>query len=272
MPLTFAPFYEIKTTLGRGGQACVYRATDRRTNKEVAIKHFHMPDDPELVWMINQLGAQEAKVLKVLGKGPPELWKSIPRLYATGYEEHMSYLVMEYIPWPTLAAYSKKRLEENDPWTAGEWGNVLLRIATLCDTIHRQQVIIRDIKPSNILIDPGTLDVALIDFSIALYLPYKRFWSPYSLICCSEGYVPPEIKTPQIPIAPSYDCYSFGCLLRNCAEWVNASLPSAYYGLVAQLLQEDPLKRPSMSEAHSILNSLFGVGEQVIHQVLAGSQ
>src|SRR3954453_19772873 len=88
--------YEIVTPIGAGGMGEVYRATDTRLNRNVAIKILppHFADNPEM----KQRFDREAQV--IAGLNHPH----ICTLYDVGRQDDIDFLVMEYLEGVTLAA------------------------------------------------------------------------------------------------------------------------------------------------------------------------
>ena len=88
--------YEIQSPLGAGGMGEVYKATDTRLDRTVAIKVLlaHVADDPDL----RQRFEREAKTISSLNH------PHICTLHDIGQQDGIDYLVMEYLEGETLAA------------------------------------------------------------------------------------------------------------------------------------------------------------------------
>src|ERR1700756_1019320 len=88
--------YEIQAPLGAGGMGEVYRATDTRLNRVVAIKVLasHLNSSPEL----KQRMEREARAISALNHA------HICHLYDIGSQNGTDYLVMEFLEGETLAA------------------------------------------------------------------------------------------------------------------------------------------------------------------------
>ena len=144
--------YEITDQLGAGGMGEVYRATDTRLNRTVAIKVL-----PSLVGgdpCLRQRFEREARMLASL---------SHPRvcpIHDVGWADGMDYLVMEFLDGETLA----------DRLRAGPLGldkalATAIEIADALDAAHRAGVVHRDLKPGNIMLTKG--GATLLDFGLA---------------------------------------------------------------------------------------------------------
>ena len=144
--------YELLSLLGSGGMGEVYRATDTRLDRTVAIKFLpaHLSSNPELRHRFER----EARAVSSLNH------PHICTLYDVGRHGDVDYLVMEYLEGKTLAdRLSKGALPLEQVLQYG------IQLAAALSAAHRQGVTHRDIKPGNImLVKSGT---KLLDFGLA---------------------------------------------------------------------------------------------------------
>ncbi len=144
MPLqpgtTLGP-YQIDAPLGAGGMGEVYKATDTRLDRTVAIKVLlaHVADDPNL----RQRFEREAKTISSLNH------PHICTLYDIGREGETDFLVMEYLEGETLA----ERLTKG-PLPPEEVLRYATEIADALDKAHRKGITHRDLKPANVKVTP----------------------------------------------------------------------------------------------------------------------
>ena len=142
MPLqpgtTLGP-YEIQAPLGAGGMGEVYKATDTRLDRTVAIKGLpaHVAADPDL----KQRFEREAKTLSSLNH------PHICTLHDIGSQDGVDFLVMEYLEGDILA----QRLEKG-ALPLDQALHVAIEIADALDKAHRQGITHRDLKPGNIML------------------------------------------------------------------------------------------------------------------------
>ena len=73
---------------------------------------------------------------------------------------------------------------------------IAIRLAEILSEIHRKKVIHKDIKPENVIINPNTMDVKLIDFGISTRLSKEETkWTAANVLEGSIQYISPE-QTP----------------------------------------------------------------------------
>ena len=144
--------YEVVAPLGAGGMGEVYKATDTRLNRTVAIKvlPLQFTHAPEM----KQRFDREAQV--IAGLHHP----NICVLYDVGREGETDYLVMEYLEGDTLAA----RLASG-PLPLAEALKVGVQVADALDKAHGQGVTHRDLKPGNVMLT--ATGAKLLDFGLA---------------------------------------------------------------------------------------------------------
>src|SRR5262249_34304517 len=131
--------YQILEPIGAGGMGEVYKASDTRLDRIVAVKVLphHWAANTEM----RQRFEREAPLLASLDHPP------ICVLHDIGNQEGADFLVMEYLEGETLAA----RLERG-PLGLAEALKLGLEIADALDKAHRKGVVHRDLKPSNVML------------------------------------------------------------------------------------------------------------------------
>src|SRR5690625_1067086 len=133
--------YRIKRTIGGGGMANVYLAHDIILDREVAIKvlRLEFANDPEFIERFDR----EAQAATSLAH------PNIVNIYDVGEEEHILYMVMEYVAGLTLKEY----IVENGPLAVDEAIGIMKQLTDAIAHAHANGLIHRDIKPQNILVD-----------------------------------------------------------------------------------------------------------------------
>ncbi|MBE0686615.1 MAG: protein kinase [Anaerolineaceae bacterium] len=150
--------YHILKQLGQGGMATVYLAFDSRLERKVAIKVIRQSAFPaEMLDRILKRFEREAKALARLNHA------NIVGIIDYGNYDGAPYIVMPFIPSGTL----KEKFNHPISYTAA--AHILAPIARALAYAHDQDIVHRDVKPSNILITQSG-DPMLTDFGIAKLL------------------------------------------------------------------------------------------------------
>ena len=144
--------YEIRDQLGAGGMGEVYRASDTRLARNVAIKV--LPKDLAENQHRRERFEREAKIVSSLNH------PNICALYDVGEDAGLHYLVMELVEGQTL----EKKLEKGR-LPLDQALQFAMQIADALDRAHRQGVVHRDLKPANIMITSS--GIKLLDFGLA---------------------------------------------------------------------------------------------------------
>jgi eukaryotic-like serine/threonine-protein kinase len=195
--------YQILELLGLGGMATVYKAYDTRLEREVAIKVIRReafpPDEMELLLKRFE---REAKSLGRLSH------PNIVGVIDYGEYEGLPYLVMVYLSGGTL----KDRLGKPLPWRGAI--QMLLPIAHALEYVHSQNIINRDVKPSNILMTE-TGQPMLTDFGLVKLFGQQEKTGT-TLTSSGTGLGTPDYMAPEQwtgePTVQS-DLYSLGVVL-----------------------------------------------------------
>jgi hypothetical protein len=147
--------YEVLDVLGQGGFGIVVKAFDEQLHRAVAIK--------VLVPHLAATSPPRKRFLREARAGAQLRDEYVVRIYAVE-EQPLPYLVMELIEGQTL----QDRLDENGPLEVEEVIRLGRQIALGLAAAHRHDLIHRDVKPANILIEAGTEPrVKLTDFGLA---------------------------------------------------------------------------------------------------------
>ena len=156
--------YEITAQIGVGGMGEVYRATDTKLKREVAVKVLPsaLASDPERLARFQR----EAEVLASLNH------PNIAAIYGLEEADSTKALVMELVEGPTLAdriAQGAVPVDEALP--------IAKQIAEALEAAHEQGIIHRDLKPANVKLRPDGV-VKVLDFGLAKALEPTGAMSP----------------------------------------------------------------------------------------------
>ena len=171
--------YEIKSELGRGGMATVYKGYDPRFEREVAVKVL----PPELLHADPQFRlrfAREAKIIASLEHS------SIVPVYDVGADDDQPYFVMRYMTGGSLSERIKAGV-----LSVQEATSIIERVGPGLDEAHSKGIVHRDIKPSNILFDSKGIPY-ISDFGIAKLTQAQAGNVTGSGIIGTPAYMAPE--------------------------------------------------------------------------------
>lgn len=222
--------YVLLEQLGEGGMAKVYNAFDSRAERSVAIKVI-LPSRRSSQIFLQQFET-EAKALANLTH------TNIVKVLNYGIEDGQPYLVMDYIPGGTL----KDTMNKPIPWQTA--AAILSPIARALDYVHHQQIVHRDVKPSNILLYEDFRPM-LSDFGIVKLLESKEDMTTPAI---GVGVGTPEYMSPEQGMGKEVDyradIYSLGLIFY---EMVTGQKPFTADTPMAAVLKHitDDLMLPS---------------------------
>ncbi|MFE1589843.1 serine/threonine-protein kinase [Streptomyces sp. NPDC058737] len=199
--------YRLGDVLGRGGMGTVWRAEDETLGRTVAVKELRFPgniDEEEKRRLITRT-LREAKAIARIRNN------SAVTVYDVVEEDDRPWIVMELVEGKSLAeAIREDGLLE--PKRAAEVG---LAILDVLRSAHREGILHRDVKPSNVLIaEDGR--VVLTDFGIAQVEGDPSITSTGMLVG-APSYISPERARGHKP-GPAADLWSLGGLLYAAVE------------------------------------------------------
>ncbi len=198
----FGGRYRLEEFAGAGSFGAVYRATDARIERTVAVKILK-PDIPEA----EIAGARELFQREALTAGRL-VHPNIVAVTDTGEEGDFAYLVMEWLEGRTL----ENELRERAPLAPVETATLLSSIADALQAAHDAGVVHRDIKPSNIHLGRrGRAYPKVLDFGIAKVLTSSSAANA-SRIAGTLSYMAPE-QLIGGPIDRRTDIYALGTML-----------------------------------------------------------
>ena len=156
------PGYHISEQLYNGSRTQVYRGIRENDEKPVVIKLLKnpYPNFSELVQFRNQY-----TIAKNLN------YKGIIQTYSLENYQNGYALVMEDMGGISLNEYFTNDVETRYIASVQEFLQIAISLCNTLDILYHHRIIHKDIKPANILINPETKQVKLIDFSIASLLP-----------------------------------------------------------------------------------------------------
>ena len=149
--------YLVVSRIARGGMATVYRAVDRRLDREVALKvmHAHLADGAQGADFVSRFRREARAAARLAHPG-------LVAVFDQGVDGETSYLTMELVDGTTL----RRRLRERGTLSLGESLEVAEAVLDALTAAHRAGLVHRDIKPENVLLSAEDR-VKVADFGLA---------------------------------------------------------------------------------------------------------
>ena len=226
--------YEITGALGAGGMGEVYRAIDRRLDRQVAIKI--LPAEYRDNEQLRSRFEREAKVISSLSH------PHICTIHDVGHEDGIDYLVLELLEGDTVA----ERLLKG-PLPVAQVLRYGIEIADALDKAHRQGIVHRDLKPGNIMLTKT--GAKLLDFGLAKSSSLTGFGAEdptrhrsltqEGTIIGTFQYMAPEQLEGREADART-DIFAFGATVYEMATGKRAFDGKSKASLIASILDRNP--------------------------------
>lgn len=252
--------YDLHEVIGTGGMGQVARATDTRLGRDVALKVMHLSTATDEEYRARF--QREAAIVARLTD--PHV---IP-IHGYGEIDGRLYLDMRLVEGRNLA-----QLLDRGQLEVSRTLDLLSQIGDALDSAHRAGLVHRDVKPSNILVDPKGF-AYLVDFGIAASASQQDLTSTGQVVGSASYMAPERLHVPARSDARS-DVYSLACVLYQAltgnkpfgvgeqvqliAAHLNApppslrqyrtDLPPALDRVVQSGMAKDPAHRPATAPA-----------------------
>jgi serine/threonine protein kinase len=254
--------YRLQGLLGRGGMGDVWLARDEVLARPVAIKEFTLPE------AVIDSATATARVFNEAQAAAQVTHRGVVRVYDLAVENGSHWIVMEALTGQTLA----DAIHEQGRLDLGRVADIAVQLLEALQAMHREGVIHRDVKPSNVQLSRSGR-VVLTDFGLATR---GGIAAEPGEVLGSPPYMAPEAIL-EGRFGPASDMYSLGATLYAAvegrepldattsfstldAEKNQPPLPVPHAGflrpVIQGLLTKDPDRRLGSSEAHLYLKTL----------------
>ena len=242
--------FTVGPLLGQGGFAAVFRVRDTSLNRDVAVKVL----DVELAPSPNVAERFLREAQTVARLEHPHI---VP-IYKVGRQREIFYIIMRCIDGTSL----RQLLEENKKLSIGDAARIARQVADALAYAHAHDIVHRDIKPDNILLDKSG-HVLVTDFGIAKAAQAAQAATPGTAQLTSEGMIigTPQYMSPEQASGDSLDgrsdIYSLGIVLYQMLAGNPPFDGPSSASILAQQLTQLPApirrERPDVSEEMAVV-------------------
>src|SRR3954463_15956027 len=193
--------HRIEGVLGRGGMGVVYRVTDLRLNRPVALKVITpaLSADEDFRRRFRRESQLAASVRQ----------QNVVTIYQAGEADGLLFVTMELVQGSDLRGLIGERGRLDLPTASA----IVTQVAAALDAAHASGLVHRDVKPANVLIDGSSpLHVSLTDFGLTKRTSSQTGITKTGLFVGTIDYAAPE-QIKGWPVDARADVYALGCVL-----------------------------------------------------------
>jgi CheY-like chemotaxis protein len=264
--------YEILGELGKGGMGMVYHARDRELGEEIAMKVVRRDLVEQHPSLVERLKSEIRLARRITHR-------NVVRAHDLGEWQGVYFLTMEFVRGISV----EELLNTRGALTVDSTLAIGTQLAEALAVAHEQQIVHRDIKPGNLLVD-GEGCLKVMDFGLARVPEGGAVKTLAGFVVGTPGYVAPELHLGASANARS-DLFSVGVVLYECLTGIppfDASspvavvdkvlagrprpirelvprVPPALAALIERLMQRDPQNRPA--SARELAELLGEIGQ-----------
>ncbi|HEY9106723.1 MAG TPA: serine/threonine-protein kinase [Roseateles sp.] len=215
--------FELSAEIGRGAMAIVYKATQRSTGRQVAVKRLALSREfsADDLTDVRERFMREARAARTLDH--PDILQVVD----AGQDGRDAWIALEYVLGRDLSLFTKP----SQLLPVREVVQLGARLARALHYAHSQGVIHRDIKPANVMLDRVNGSLKLMDFGIARVGDGSR--TRTGLVLGTPSFMSPE-QLAGLTVDGRSDLYSLGVLLY---QLLAGSLPHQSDSM-ARLMQQ----------------------------------
>jgi tRNA A-37 threonylcarbamoyl transferase component Bud32 len=223
--------FEIVGEVGRGGMGVVYEARQLSLKRKVALKvlRFAGVSDQDAMERFQR----EAETVAQLHH------TNIVPIFAIGEQQGVFYYAMQFIEGRSLAAVLEASQKDAAPLGLVEVAGWALQAAEALAHAHQRNVIHRDVKPSNLILDPAG-QVWLTDFGLAKRIDDVTLSMTGALMGTPRYMSPEQASATTKPVDQRSDIYSLGATLYELATGKPLFDADSAHGIISQILTTEP--------------------------------
>ncbi|WP_372366327.1 bifunctional serine/threonine-protein kinase/formylglycine-generating enzyme family protein [Candidatus Uabimicrobium sp. HlEnr_7] len=218
--------YEIKSILGQGGAATVYKVYDPRLDREAALKILTLGQAASP----NQLKRFAIEIKSTARLQHP----NIVTIYETSVENNIPYFIMDFVPGINL----KQFVYRNKP-SVDESVAIIMTIIQAIGYAHAQGVIHRDLKPENIMMENNKIP-KIMDFGLAKIKDSDAGLSRTGEIMGTAKYMSPEQAEGLKDVDERTDLYAIGTILFEMLTLQTPFNGQSYIQVLNQVINTQP--------------------------------
>ncbi|MGH8119504.1 MAG: protein kinase domain-containing protein [Gammaproteobacteria bacterium] len=248
--------YEVENEINRGSMGIVYLGYDPYSDRAVAIKVAlaESLNDPISGNRYRKMFFNEAHTAGLLTH------PNIISIFDAGVDQDICYIIMEYV---NGGATLKKYCSPENLLPVAKVVEIIFKCAKALDYAHRQGVVHRDIKPTNILVTEN-YDIKIGDFSIAHITKLDATESTQPMgTMGSPRYMSPE-QLREDTVTGQSDLFSLGLVMYELLCGKHPFAADNFSRLLNRILNEDPL--PLRDVRQDIPESLQEIVTRAMHK------
>ena len=216
--------YQILHFIGRGGFSTVFLLKDRALERLCALKILSREQTIHAESV--ERFKREARLYASLDH------PHIVSVYDFGFYNHVAYIIFKYIDGVTLREY----VQRGHPLAQGEILAIAADLADILDYMHRRDVVHRDVKPDNVMIQNGDRKVILTDFGLAKKLDTTTVTSDGRVMGSPHYFSPEQAKGE--PVDARSDIYSLGISIFEMASGIVPFKGDTPYEVILKHIRE----------------------------------
>ena len=238
--------FELGAEIGRGAMAIVYKATQRSTSRQVAIKRLALSREfsAEDLAEVRDRFMREARAARALEH--PDILQVVD----AGQDGRDAWIALEYVLGRDLSQFTKA----GQLLPVREVVQLGVRLARALHHAHSQGVIHRDIKPANVMLDRVNGSLKLMDFGIARVGDGSR--TRTGLVLGTPSFMSPE-QLAGLTVDGRSDLYSLGVLLYQLLTGALPHQSDSMARLMQQIATEPApdvrVHRPGLPESLALV-------------------